>query len=493
MRSLRLVAAATLFVCAFAAAAPAHAGGFHISILGARRSGMLTNIANPDDLTALFANPAGLAAHKGTQVLLSSGFSALSSSFQLQALDASRFPEINAGCGDPRAAGTTCPWPIGSDGYYTQSISPERASGVIPYLGISQDLGVFSPALKDVTVSAAFYAPGAYGASLSETAPTAYYVLDGFFVIGAATAGLGWRINDVVSIGGSFSYNYRRLQFAQKFSLADVLTPAGMQPDVVAGLAQGTLGDLRLEYAGVDHGLGWGLGALITPTDWMSIGLAYSGFTNARFQGDLDIGNLGSAATGSGPKSKRELNEIVNGFGYKLPTGLSVEMVIPPSFSGGVSFFPAENLELAVDFRLWLYSIFEKQTLEPRYEPGPGKEPLSKESLSKDKLYHDSWELSAGAKWRPWAPTLDLDLMLGVAYDRSPTPDATFSIDSPSMDQVVLAAGARLGLGSWRLGLAYMALFYVPRDITNSTTSPPTNLRIRGINNIPTLEVSYRF
>src|SRR5205807_1536872 len=110
----------------------AEAGGFTITMLGARRNGMLANIANPDDLSALFHNPAGLADQKGLRLHISNAMTFVDSQFRVQALDSERFPAINPpGCGEGTNA--PCPWPVGADGYYAQPIKPTSTFGVLPY------------------------------------------------------------------------------------------------------------------------------------------------------------------------------------------------------------------------------------------------------------------------------------------------------------------------------------------------------------------------
>ena len=90
------------------------AGGFIVNTLGTRKVAMQTCYGAPDDITALYHNPAGLADLKGTRVMLFGGPAFLGNETRLQALDADRFPEVNPkGCeqqGD-------CPWPV-EDGYY---------------------------------------------------------------------------------------------------------------------------------------------------------------------------------------------------------------------------------------------------------------------------------------------------------------------------------------------------------------------------------------
>lgn len=498
-------ASATLLLLVLLTPLPARAGGFHISILGVRRTGMMTNLANPDDVTALFHNPAGLADLAGTRLHLSSGFTALQSDFRLQALDPARFPEVNpyfkAGvdgaaptCGKDGSA--VCPWPIGADGYYAADIAPTKYFGIIPYLGASQGLEVFSESLRGVTVSLAAYAPGAYGAYLPTDAPTAYFVTEGLFINAAATLGAGWRINEYVAVGASVSYDYLSLGYAQKFSTADLLTPNGEAVGFMGKLAQTAIGDLELDYQGQDHGTGWSLGVLVNPFEELALAFVYSGWTAARFEGDVSIRSLGSAlAPNPTAYAPADLREKVGTLGYKLPHGLQVDMAIPPALMWGVNFKPAWWLEVGLDYRLWLYSIFEKQSMVPVYDPAePGEEPLSADALSKDKHYSNSWELAWGLLVRPFPFYRSFEVMTGFGWDKSPVPDATFSIDNPSMNQLLFTFGLRSLIGEHvRVGAAYMFINYQERNVTNSVGNPPVNVRVGGRSHIPTVEAEVLF
>ena len=484
-----------LATCALTALPPElTAGGFHISILGARRTGMMTNIADPDDGTALFHNPAGLADQGGTRLHLGSGLTFLKSDFSLMALDPDRFPEVNPkGCGGESKE--PCPWPIDDEGYYEDSISPERYFGAIPYLGVSQGLGDFFESLDGLTVSLAAYAPGAYGAFLPEDAPTAYFVTEGMFITAAVTAGVGWRIHDMVSVGLSASYNYLYLGYAQKFSTQDALAPAGKAPGFDARMAQAILGDLLLEYSGKDHGFGLGGGVLINPLDWLALGASFSWWTSPRFEGDVSVRGLGSAISGTPGLSDPELRAKIIDVGYKLPERLKVDMPIPPALNVGLNLSPTWWLELGVDLRWWFYSLYEEQKMIPIYDPDiEGKEPLTEEALSKDKRYSDSWEIAVGVLVRPLASYRGLELMAGCGFDKSPVPDETFSIDNPSMNQLVFSFGVRALL--WerlRVGAGYLIDFYLRRDITTNESNPPVNVRVQAISHIPTVDLEYWF
>ncbi len=484
MRKTRIA----LVLALLAAHAPlAHGGGFTITILGGRRTGMMTNIAAPDDLTAVIHNPAGLADQRGVRMHLSSGVSLMNTQVEMQALDPKRFPEINPeGCG--KAGAAPCPWPIGADGYYDGSIEPEKYFGILPFAGVSTDLGWITPRLKDVVVALGLHAPNFYGAFLPEDAPTAYFIVEGMFMVLAATTAAAWRINDKVSVGVSLSYHYMNISFAQRLSSTDLLTPRGQEPDFIATGIQSQYGDLRLDYHGIDHGLGWGAGVLVRPTHWLSIGLSYYGATAARLEGDLEIGTQ---------RGKLEdLQTLLKFNKMKMPHSLTVEMSIPHALHAGINFVPAPWLEIGVDLRVWFYSMFDKQDMIPIYdaEPAGYQEPITAEDMSKDKRYSESWEIALGVLVRPLKNHRQLELMAGISFDKSPAPDETWTLDNPSLDQLVISAGARYQLGRhWRLCATYMVDFYLERDVTTSENWPPSNGRGYGIAHYPGLEAEYIF
>jgi long-subunit fatty acid transport protein len=241
---------------------PVAAGGFTISVMGGRRSSSLVNLARPDDPTAVFHNPAGLADQKGVQLQASNAFYFVNTEFRMKQLDPTFYPEVNpAGCGvgqnDP------CPWPVNSDGFYDRTIEPESYFGTIPYLGATTDLGFLGA--DNVVAGLALYLPAFYGATMPSDAPTRYHMLDGSFAVGSVTAGAGWRVTRWLAVGASLSYNYMRITIKRKLSIIAALTPAGQQPSGNAVLGQNGIGDITMDYTGVDHGVGWGASVLLTP------------------------------------------------------------------------------------------------------------------------------------------------------------------------------------------------------------------------------------
>lgn len=472
-----------------AAARPAWAGGSTTSIFGARRNGMLTVMGKPDDLTALFHNPAGLADLQGIRAFIFVSPAFLSSTFRMRALDDKRFPAINpAGCGQGAAA--ACRWPVDSEGYYASEIKPEKYFGIIPYLGLGTDLGFIGPAGRDVVVSVAAYSPNFYGAFLPEDAPTAYGIIGGYFVVISGAAAVGWRVNRYLALGANVSYNYMQLTMAQRQSLANALTPPGQVPTGLAALAQSLIGDVRLDYDGTEHGVGWTFGVLLTPRPWLGLGLAYAGNTSPTFSGAVSFSTYNARFA-----DEQTFKDVVRSVGYKLPHSLEIEQAIPHALFLGVNVALGARVELGADARFWFYNAFETQAMRPIYDPAePGKEPFTETSLSKDKRYRLSWQLTAGVLVRPLAGHPGLELLLGGGYDLSPIPDQTLTLDNPNLSHAKLTTGVRWQINPhWQVALTYLLNIYTSRDIRDSETNPPTNVQISSLSHSPALSVGYRY
>lgn len=483
----RLTAALLLAAALTALPASAQAGGFTITILGGRRTGMMTNVAAPDDLTAVLHNPAGLADQPGVRTHLSFGMSLMHTRVQMQALDPKLFPEINPeGCGEPGA--DPCPWPIGADGYYVDEIGPERYFGLLPFGGVSTDLGFISPRLRKLVVALGVYTPNFYGAFLPQEAPTAYHVTEAFFLVLAVNASAAYRINDKLAVGAGLAYHYLNISFGQKYSTTDLLTKMGGLPETMIASIQSSVGDLLLDYTGVDHGLGWNVGLLFTPTRWLALGLSYNGATAARLEGDL-----GLTPTGPNPDALPMMLKLQK---VAMPDGLVVEMPIPHALHVGLNLMPARWIEIGVDYRLWFYNMMQRQEMIPRYSniPAGYSEAITQQDMSKDKNYSVSWEIAAGVLVRPLRAHQGLELMAGVSFDKSPVPDESWSLDNPSLDQLVVSAGARWQVTDhWRVAATYMIDFYLRRDVKTSKTWPPSNGRGESIGQYPGLEAEYIF
>jgi hypothetical protein len=142
--------ASIVLALALGPAGPASGGGFHTTDFGTRRNGMLAVVGKPDDVTAVFHNPAGLTLLEGTNLYITGEYT---------------YAELGYRFYDSRGA-------LRPD----REITPRTSWAIVPFLGASSDLGT-----KRLRVAMSLYAPNLYGADLSEDAPSRYHLTRGFF------------------------------------------------------------------------------------------------------------------------------------------------------------------------------------------------------------------------------------------------------------------------------------------------------------------------
>nr|MBA3541692.1 hypothetical protein [Deltaproteobacteria bacterium] len=159
--------------------------------------------------------------------------------------------------------------------------------------------------------------------------------------------------------------------------------------------------------------------------------------------------------------------------------------LLPWAFMGGVNFDLTPNVELGGELRYWLYRQYRKQHTDVVGI-------FLVRELETMKNYRDSWQTSGGLRVHDLAPVPALELMAGMHYDRTPAPSSTVTLDQPTFNHIGLHTGARWTVGRYRLGASWLHYWYDIPTVTNSTTSPPSNFRGNGTNNIFTVSLEAR-
>ncbi|MDB4961312.1 MAG: long-chain fatty acid transporter [Myxococcales bacterium] len=428
-----------LVLAAAAAVAPgtprASAGGFGIPEIGVRRTGMASVIGRPDDASAIYHNPAGLVLQHGWGVYLSMGVSLLDTEFELQPWDQSdRFLGVTAN----------------GDGYY-DPVKPSRAMGVIPMIAVT---GEILPG--KLVMGAAVYVGNAQGAAFEESEVTRYHLIDGYVIAPQAVLAAAYRINDQISIGATAGLiNLRVHGKRYVFPIingTDLSNYAGTKPELILD--------------GEGWAPTWMVAAFGKPHPRVTWGATITGRVDAELKGPVQI----------------TFSEDASVPGDMLIGNQTTTQLLPWAFMAGTSVDVSPNVEIAGEFRYWLYRQYKKQLTDVS-----GIAIVDK--LETIKNYNDSWEISGGVRVHDLAAAPKLDLMAGVQYDKTPAPKQTVTLDQPSFSHPGVHAGVRYTVGNFRLGLSYIHYWYLIPTITDSTTSPPSNIRGHGSNNIITLSV----
>jgi long-subunit fatty acid transport protein len=208
------------------------------------------------------------------------------------------------------------------------------------------------------------------------------------------------------------------------------------------------------------------VGAFGRPHPRVSWGATLTGRVDAKLSGPVMI-TLGEDAF---PEVK------------EYPRQQTMTQLLPWSFMAGVNVDITPSVEIGGEARYWLYRQYKEQVIEI-------EEFAFLPTIRSVKNYRDSWAASGGVRVHDLRAAPALELMAGTQYDRTPAPDERVTLDQPSFTHWGLHTGARYRIGRYRLGASYIHYWYDIPTITNSLTSPPSNVRGRGGNDIFTASV----
>ncbi len=233
-----------------------------------------------------------------------------------------------------------------------------------------------------------------------------YYITEADFLTFGVNPGIGYRINDWLSVGAGFSVMYAELK--QKVAINNAAVP------FQAGLADG---ELRLEDD--DLAYGFNLGILLEPRPGTRFGITY------RSEVDLEFEDVASVS-GAGPVLQ----------GLFARTGLAgsqvdLKMTVPQAVmvSGYHQVTPRWAILGNIGWQEW--SKFGKQEIGLRSE--------QTRSFKQDLEYDDTWHFALGAQFR-FAP--EWLWSFGAAYDTSPVGSDKGRTPELALDrQIRLASG----------------------------------------------------
>jgi long-subunit fatty acid transport protein len=421
------------------ASSTAHAGGFGIPEIGVRRTAMGAEIGRPDDPSALYHNPAGIVLEDEWTVYISAGVSLLHTSFELAPWDDGRSSQFLGV--QPQA-----------NGYYA-AIKPSRAFGVIPMIAVAgRPLPTLVPKLH---VGAAVYVGNAQGAEFPSDAVTRYHLIDAYIIAPQAVLGAAYQVLPTLALGATVGVINIRVHDDQDiYPIVD-----GMNVSQIFGTAP------HLVLDGSGWAPSWSVGAYGSPLPHVTWGAAIIGRIDATLHGPVALTYSQDAFSPGTVNGLESTNEL-----------------LPWTFQAGANVDVLPNLEVGGEFRYWLYRQFHDQdiNLVGIYYV---------RELDSVKDYHDSQEVTAGVRVHDLAFAPKLDLMAGGQYDHSPAPADTLSLSSPSFSHFGLHSGLRYSVGRYRFGASYIHYWYEVPTVTDSITSPATNFKGYGSNNIITVSV----
>ena len=418
---MKIKALCYLLTMSFFLPALAPAAGFHIREQGTKAMGMANAfVAQADDPSAVFYNPAGIAFQDGTTVSL--GVTVIN------------VPETEF-------KGTT------------------KLGDLQPGLGVTQNVN--TNARDDI-----FFPPNFYMTTSRPDSPWAFGIgMGSLFPLAKrwdTTSPFRDQIKEIaikpININPTVAYRFDSLNLAVAvgvdYTYADVWLEKSACADAYAlgiapmpGVSAIQLGELELEADG--DGWGYNAGLLWKPSEKLSIGISYRSEIELDFDGDADY-----QITAAG----QSVYSMLAGYSeMTYATNAKTEITLPDAWSFGVAFKPIERLTVEVDADRFGWSSYD--SLDIYFSENT----VLQDSLN-PKKWDDVWAYRIGMQY---AATENLDLRIGYARDNNPIPSETIGPELPDADRNNYTFGIGYHTDRAVIDLAYMWVDFDDRDVAN--------------------------
>lgn len=340
-----------------------------------------------EDAATVYYNPAGMTLLNGPQILVSSGFVLISSSFENKG--------TTAPLGDPAH---------GSTGIKDQTFPVPSVFATAPLSDrLSVGLGLFAPfgqANKYAGDWVGRYQVQSISLKTVDIDPT-----------------LAYRVSDNFSLGAGIDIQYAHLKRKNAIDFGAfcfaVIGPANCSGLGLLPQSQ----DGRLSADAEDWGVGFNLSALYHVGDMTHVGFNYRSAVRHSLSGDADFAVPAAAG-------------LLAAGGLFQDTSLQSTVTFPELIALGLSQKIDDRLTLLADVDWTRWSHIKQLT----FTFGNPKQPSQSLVLN----WKDSVRVAVGGIYQV---ADDTELRAGISFDQSPMSDAFRSADLPDADQIMISAG----------------------------------------------------
>jgi long-chain fatty acid transport protein len=388
------------------AAGPASGSGFALYEAGARSSALAgAVVARADDLSTIFYNPAGLVQLPKIQVM--TGFTAFI----------------------PRAEIDTYFGPLVTDNLI------QGGASFAPHFFASYQVN------QRLWLGLGLNSPFGLGIKYNDDWPGNINIISATVKTLNLNPSLALKLTDYLSLGAGLDIMYFQLNMKRVLPLP-------------------LLGPQNLDLQGGSWGVGFNLGLLFKPRDYLSFGVSY----------------------------RSQIREHVEGEARFRPYSLfdgdaSGSIILPDMIFTGVAVQPLKRLSVEGGFIWTHWHLFKK--LDIKFS-----NPLG--TLSEPKEWHNTWRGQLGLEYKAltW-----LDLRAGYAYENEPMPDRYADYLVPSTDRRHnFSVGPGFHWHGASLDLAYVMVLMPDRTVNNSRATGVLPSDFQGrLSHVVVMSLGYKF
>lgn len=270
------------------------------------------------------------------------------------------------------------------------------------------------------------------------------------------------KIIDSLSVAMGCSVQYMTVKFKQKIRPADVIR--ANESNIKMGIAQSygldpdsveadqayqvnflnnaaALGDINQELEGDHIDMGFNIAVHYQPADRLSFGITYRSPIDQDLDGDAYYDNVS------------DIPGVFNFSDVFYNASCSAKLSLPDFLTMGAAYKATENLTLEAD--AWLTRWSRYKNLPLFIGNGLG-------DRTEQKNYDDTWSFRLGAEYKfsdTWTGRL------GYAYDPSPVPDETVDYMLPDSDRHLFSIGTGFRYGKFAADACFLYMTAEDRHI----------------------------
>jgi long-chain fatty acid transport protein len=387
--------------------------------------------SSADSLATITDNPAGMTYFSGTQT--AAGASLIDPSISLH----------NSSAGSRVLPGQT-PFPIAGDPGQDPTVAK-----VIP-----SSYFLFSPTDR-LRVGLGVTVPFGLITSYAADAQVRYQALYSQVEAYDFNPSLAYRVTDWMSVGGGVSVQKFKAKLTQAVDFGTLvpatlyqrgLIGAGQLSSMLAAGSGQLANDGRADLQGTSWGVGWDLGVIVEPLPGTKLGLSYRSAINQQIQGRANF------------IVPTQYRALVNAVGAFQDTQATADLSLPANAWAGITQEITPQLTLDLSYQWTEWSRFKAIRVDFLNVNQPPQ--IEAEN------YQDSSFVALGGSYK-WDD--QLTLRSGIAYDETPTTDASRDFRLPDSNRYWLSVGASYQLSdSITLSGSYTHLFFGGSNVAHS-------------------------
>lgn len=304
----------------------------------------------------------------------------------------------------------------------------------------------------DLTAGVAVSVPWGLGTRYNQGWAGRYYAIESKLITINVQPSLAWRVTDGVVLSGGFQAQYAKGTLSNAIDFGTIGAANG-----VGGSVPGAQ-DGFVEVNAEDWGFGFVLGALFEPAKGISVGATYRSAVRHDLAGDVDF-TLDTAGIGAA---------LSLGLGGAFTdTRGTAKLTTPAVAQAGAAVALDGEWTLLAEVGFTQWSEFDE--LRVRFD-----NPAQPDSFQVYE-WKDTWLGAVGVRYQP---DPDWIFRAGVAFDESPTRDATRDPRIPDSDRTWLAFGIQHWISpNTALQVGYARLMFPDEPIVLSALTPGNEVR----------------